>query len=803
MEYIGEWTLPGNLGKLFIYLSFILAALAAWSYIQAPGFRDGSIQFKRPRMAGWLYSLHTLMLLMAAGMLMWLIVAHRFEYIYVWQHSSTELPWQYLFSSFWAGQEGSFMLWALFQALLGQVFMRSAGKWEAPAMAVYSVAQFLLISALLGLDIGIAEIGRSPFVLIRETVADISNSIFARPDYLTLLTEGNGMNPLLENIWMTTHPPALFLGYASALVPFCLAAAALIRRDTTTWIDFALPWVIFSILALGIGIILGGMWAYVSLTFGGFWAWDPVENASLVPWLALTVALHFLLVAKKRGQSKVLAFVTTFLGYILVIYASFLTRSGILGQSSVHAFGENGMLVQLLIMLAFFAVLPALLMHLNKTQLKSPAPSQPVGREFWMVAGGLVMLLSAFQITFVTSVPVWNSIFGLNLAPPADPVAYYNKWQMPFAFLFSIFMGASVLLDYKQSNMRAAYKSMGISALLAAVITLPLALILFSDRLVFAFFLFGSLFVLISSVFAGIRLLRKSINPAGMVTHLGFGLFLAGVVITFANSETISRNTTGMSLGNRQSNAENQVMFRGDTLPMGKYFASYTQRRETGKEVFYTIAFYKPGKDGRFETAFTVTPNINRNEKMGYVYNPSTHSLLTKDIYTYISFAEDHPGTLRLIDKSEIKTGDTIRLDAYFVRLDSLSIENNGPGIDPNNISIAGHFQVFSHHMKPLANITASYIIVQGTVNHRDGVFEPAGLNIIFEGVSDQPGHIFASITQNKPDFIVLKAVINPYINLVWAGALITFAGLAAAIVNRVKRRRKQNLLNSPINHQS
>lgn len=802
MEYIGEWTLPGTLGKLFIYLSFISAAIAAWSYFQSPGFRDGSLPYKRPRAAGWIYSLHTLMLLMAAGTLMWLIVAHRFEYLYVWQHSSTELPWQYLFSSFWAGQEGSFILWALFQALLGQVFMRYAGKWEAPAMAVYSLAQFFIVSALLGLDLGIAEIGRSPFVLIRDTVADISNSIFARPDYLTLLTEGNGMNPLLENIWMTTHPPALFLGYASALVPFCLAAAALIRRDTTGWIDAALPWVIFSILALGIGIILGGMWAYVSLTFGGFWAWDPVENASLVPWLAIVVALHFLLVAKKRGQSKVLAFITTFMGYILVIYASFLTRSGILGQSSVHAFGENGMLIQLLLTLAFFMVLPAILMHINRQQLRSPAPSQASGKEFWMVAGGLIMLLAAFQITFVTSVPVWNSIFGLNLAPPTDPVGYYNKWQMPFAFLFSIFMGASVFLAYKQSDMAAAVKNMGISALLALLITLPAAIIFFSERLVFAFFLFSSLFVVVSSVIAGIRLIRKSINPAGMITHLGFGIFLAGVVITFANSETISRNTTGMSLGNRQSNAENQVMFRGDTLPMGKYFASYTQRREAGKEVFYTIEFYKPGKEGRLENAFTVTPNINRNEKMGYVYNPSTHSLLTKDIYTYISFAEDQPGTLKLINKKEIQTGDTLRLDAYFVRLDSLSIENNGPGIDPNNISIAGHFQVFSHQRKPLANITASYIIVQGTVNHRDGVFEPAGLNIIFEGVSDQAGHIFVSITQNKPDFIVLKAVINPYINLVWAGSFITFFGLAAAIVNRVKRRRKQNLLNSPDKHE-
>ncbi len=789
-NYIGEWTWAAWTGKLFLGLAFLCVAAASIAFTHKAMRERKSLHPGQSRAGSILFLLHFIFLLAAAALLMVLFIKHRFEFMYVWQYSSTDLPLHFLISSFWAGQEGSFMLWAFFQGILGLVLMRTSRRWQAGAMGVFAAGQFFVLSALLGIDLGFAQLGRSPFTLIRETIVKVEGTIFSRPDYLSSITDGNGLNPLLENIWMVIHPPVLFLGYASVLAPYSFAIAALIRRKPFEWIPVVLPWMLFSVTALGIGIILGGMWAYVSLTFGGFWAWDPVENASYIPWITLVAALHLLLVARKRQRGLLLAFSLVLLSYILVLYASLLTRSGILGNTSVHAFGENGLLAQLLITLVFFTVLAVILVMRRFRDIRTEVPENYRSREFWMVLGSIIMILGAFQVAFVTSIPVWNKIFGLNMAPPANPVAYYNAWQMPFAIVMALLMGLASLLTYRDSEWKKVQQRSLRYLAVAALLAIIAWLLHFPGKLMYYFYLVSSVFLILVSIDIIYRLVRKSLNPGGMLAHLGIGVFLTGVMLTFANSKVISHNTSRMSLGDDRTNAENQIMFKGDTVEMGPYLAVYTAREEQGRHVFYTLDFYTLNGN-KVEKAFTVRPSVNRNEKMGYVYNPSTHNMFLKDVYTYISFAQDGPGFFSLTKESFLTLKDTLHLKGYQLVLDSLAVETPGPDVDPENVTIIAFFRLHNSKDDFVDTARAAYIISKGIVNHVDGNFTHAKVGVSFRGVSNQPGTIVISAWEDRPDFIVVKVVINPYINLVWLGALLTFAGLVLAWV---RRRRQVNL---------
>ncbi|HRD39020.1 MAG TPA: cytochrome c biogenesis protein CcsA, partial [Bacteroidia bacterium] len=268
-----------------------------------------------------------------------------------------EMPMRFIMSCFWEGQEGSFLLWTFWNVVLGLILQRSLkNEWEAPVMAVFSLAQVFLASMIMGIYIGDYKIGSNPFLLLREH-PDFMNLPFLQiPNYLEKI-DGRGLNPLLMNYWMTIHPPTLFLGFSATLPPFAFAIAALWNKKYHDWQSIALPWTFFGILILGVGILMGGAWAYEALNFGGFWAWDPVENSSLVPWLILVGAGHVMIVNKNKGGSLFTTHLLSIGSFLLVLYSTFLTRSGILGDSSVHAFTDLGMQGQLVLYVLTFMLL--------------------------------------------------------------------------------------------------------------------------------------------------------------------------------------------------------------------------------------------------------------------------------------------------------------------------------------------------------------------------------------------------------------------------------------------------------------
>ncbi len=451
IDYIGEHTWIGKFGEGLIIISIVAALLAAASFFLSQTTKEDSYR-RLGRVAFWV---HSIALVSASVTLFYMLFNQYFEYDYVWKHANKDMPLRYIFSCFWEGQEGSFLLWSFWNAVLGNILLFTAKKWENTSMTVIAAMQVLLGAMVLGVYVFDFKIGNSPFTLIRELPENIGLPWTTMPDYLQRIPtfqDGRGLNPLLQNYWMTIHPPTLFLGYASTIVPFTFAIGGLWTGKLREWIKPALPWAYFSVAVLGIGILMGGAWAYEALSFGGFWAWDPVENASLIPWLTMVGAAHVMLVNQNKNKSLFTAIFLTLITFTLVMYASFLVHSGVLGDTSVHAFTGNGMTNQhLFMLLLIFSVSASLLLLKKQMRLvfwgltlvffliglisgyqvaslvaflataviliivsyrkffPKPAKEEPLwSREFWMFIGSLVLLLSAAQVAIETSKPIWN-----------------------------------------------------------------------------------------------------------------------------------------------------------------------------------------------------------------------------------------------------------------------------------------------------------------------------------------------------------------------------------------------------------
>lgn len=791
IQYIGEHLAAGYMGRIFIWISFLSLLLSAFFYISS--IRKPEKKVLDSKIAGNLYWLHFVSLLGAIAALYYLIGNHCFEYSYVWQYSSVDMPAKYMISCFWAGQEGSYLIWAFWQGIIGLILLRTAKEWKSWVMPVFMSGQFFLVSMVLGLNLGAFSIGENPFGLLRNMPQNAGEELFKQANYLSMLTDGNGLNPLLENIWMIIHPPSLFLGYAVTLVPFSYAIASLLRKEYHSWLKPSIPWTLAGVLTLGNGIILGGRWAYESLTFGGFWAWDPVENASLVPWLLLIATLHSMIIARKRFSSYATTYFFTILGWFFVMYATYLTRSGVLGETSVHSFGVNALSTQMVVFTAIFLLLPLLLLFRRKKEFPKKDNEEILTREFWMLIGAIVVLLSAFQVTATTSIPVFNKLFGTNIAPPINNVQFYNTWQLPFAIFITLGIAISQYLWYGQNDVKKFLKKL----LIASGITLALTvLIAIGDHVTGAsriVLLFSILLAAVVSVDFVIHYIKKTSNVGGAFTHLGFALFLLGVVLAFSNSQVISHNNTSMDLGNASENNENIILKKGIGQPMGKYMVTYTDATTKGRETFFKVDFVKMKDAGTGKIDFSVYPSLNINTRMGNVYNPDTKHFIDRDIYTFLSFAQhsteiaDSEGYSKSGEQT-MNLKDTIMIDQSFVILDE--IITNMAGNDINNASITAKFKIASMAYGGLQT-ELKYEIINGELKQTDGILDPLNLKLRFEGVAADSKAIHVGIYERKQDYIVMKAIIFPFMAVLWFGVVVMFSGLTYSIMRRTIGRYK------------
>ena len=695
INFIGERLWAGNVGNFFVVLSFIASLGSGIFYF----LYSQSEQENYKKIGRALFFTHGISVLGIFCMLFYMLFNHYFEYQYVWQHSNKSMPMQYILSCFWEGQEGSFLLWTFWHVLIGIVLIYKSGKFEGPVLTIVSVVQVFLASMILGIYIGDTRIGSNPFLLLREHPEFMDLPFVKIPTYLENL-DGRGLNPLLQNYWMVIHPPTLFLGFALTLVPFAFAISGAWKKLHQEWQRYALPWTFLGVMVLGAGILMGGAWAYEALSFGGFWAWDPVENASLVPWLTLVGAGHVMIVNKNKGGSLFTTFLLSGISFILVLYSTFLTRSGILGDSSVHAFTDLGMQKQLLLYLLFFVFLMIAVILENKSVFqiysmvsalillavftfdfypsnlltgwsvvsigflffgyyryypKDEKDDELWSREFWIFIGTLILLLTAVVITVFTSTPIFNKILHQKGAPIS--IETYNTWTIPFAVAIGVLIGIGQFFKYKKTNKAKFWKSIAFSGTLSIILGLFASLALYffkgyelaeADKrnfhLVYSALLITSLFGVFANLEFWIKILKGKIKSAGpSIAHIGFSLILLGALVSTSKKVTLSKNSSGKnveSLGKQFKNNKSILLTKGDTLPMGKYLVTYEGKEKQGINVLFHVSYFSKDQSGRINKEFELYPRVQLNERMGNAAEPDTKHFLEKDIYTHVTYAD-------------------------------------------------------------------------------------------------------------------------------------------------------------------
>jgi cytochrome c-type biogenesis protein CcmF len=809
-QFAGEHLMPGKLGHFFAITSFVMALLSCISYLFAARTEDKAGAWKG--LARKAFILHFAMVIGIFCTLYYIISTHLFEYHYAWEHSSKALPTHYLLSCFWEGQEGSFMLWTFWNALLGIIVMFTAKQLETRAMTIVALVQACLGTMLLGLYFGSAvKLGSTPFMLLR--IAMKGAPIFASPNYLQIIKDGNGLNVLLQNYWMVIHPPILFLGFASTLIPFAYCLAALWKGEYKEFVTPTLAWSLFSGGILGLGIMMGGAWAYESLNFGGYWAWDPVENASLVPWLTLVAGIHTLLVYKVTGRSLQMSFVLLLLTHLLVWYSTFLTRTGVLGKTSVHAFtGEGNFLYWHLIAVLLLLVVVAKILSLYRWwSLPKVKNEEEVGtREFWMFIGSVVLLLSAVQIIFATSLPIWAPlakwISGKDIAPPVDPMTQYNNIQVWVAIVLGLLSGISLYLKFKHTEMKSWWPRVIKLLLISGAATFAIAYFQKISTWQYVIMLWAACTSIVCSFYYAVGIQKAKLLKIGPATaHLGFGLVLLGILLSSYNKEVISFNTSGykLNLGKDdpkeqiKDNRENVLLFKNIPVALGDYEAIFRgdSALPNDPRTFYRVDYIRrDSATKQVKESFSLYPTafVNPKGMNGFIANPASKHYLHKDIFTFItSVYKDKPNEGGYKNYT-LHSGDTIFLDKQYLLFKGFStnVNNKYYTHQDGDIAVTALMELYDAERKLIATPAPVYYLRKQYEYHLDDTLMSASLFVDFNKIIPEKNAAEFKIkqTQANEEYITLKALVFPYINVLWLGVIIMVCGFGLSLYKRISK---------------
>src|ERR687889_981020 len=382
------------------------------------------------------------------------LVSHDFNIEYVASYTSRNLPPYYVFSAFWAGQKGSLLFWAVVLSLFA-----SAAQLLTPRRYAHLMPYVAgVTSAVVVFFVSVMLFGANPFERLPFVPAD-----------------GRGLNPQLQNVGMVIHPPMLYLGYISITIPFAFAVAALLsRRLDVGWIHAIRKWTLLSWLFLSIGITLGMWWAYVELGWGGYWAWDPVENASFLPWLTMTAFLHSVMIQEKRGMLKRWNFGLIIGTFLLSIFGTFITRSGII--ASVHSFTQSNVGYFFLAFLVVAAILSFTLLHTRLSLLEAEVQLESVvSREAAFLFNNLLLIGIAFSVLWGTLFPILSELVRgtkITVGPP-----FFNRVNVPLGLLLLALTGVGPLIAWRKAS-TANLKRQFVVPGLAGLVTLLALLVL-------------------------------------------------------------------------------------------------------------------------------------------------------------------------------------------------------------------------------------------------------------------------------------------------------------------------------------
>jgi cytochrome c-type biogenesis protein CcmF len=467
-----------------------------------------------------------------------LIFGKQYPVHYIWKNTNNALPFGYRFATFWSDQQGTFFLWGLYNTVLGGMLIRKARaeeRWVMPFFGLINVSLFTLLVFMNPFWMIPASEVRSQLVqnnvpesllsFLPTTQAQHLAYYFGWGKYWSM-TDGRGLNESLQNFWMVIHPPTLFVGYSSTIVAGCFALGALMKRDYDTWVHSGAPWVLFSWGVLAIGIFLGAYWAYETLGWGGYWSWDPVENSSIIPWLFSTALVHGMLGQRNRGNFKQANLFLGVMTFVAVLLSSFLVRSGVLGETSVHAFAspqQNVFYTLLAVLVIGFVMGVGIWLWRYKDIQAEIAYEDIWERHFGFFLGLIVLSASAAVIAFGVTLPIWKPWFAKGSALNVD-YTFYNKALLPVMFVTVLLMGLTPLMPWKRVH-RDGEAAKPLRPFNRVMLSISAAITLY--------FLFGAFYAWKS----GFQ------NPHNDHAYLGFGLMMAAAIL--ANLVCLKRAMAG------------------------------------------------------------------------------------------------------------------------------------------------------------------------------------------------------------------------------------------------------------------
>ncbi|MDW8300954.1 MAG: cytochrome c biogenesis protein CcsA [Bacteroidia bacterium] len=794
----------GFAGHFFVIMALLTAFLAAYAYFFAEQKTNTVESFTWQRIGKLSFYLHVSSVLGIGIALFYLIHTHQYQYFYVWNHSSNDLPWYYMISCFWEGQEGSFWLWMFWHSIIGLVLIKTAKHFENRVLSILSSCQFVLASMLLGTYIFGIKIGSDPFIFMKDANPDLP-VYKINPNFVP--KDGKGLNPLLQNYWMVIHPPTLFLGFALMIVPFAYCMAGLWKKEFDAWIKPAMPWNILAVAVLGLGILMGGYWAYVTLNFGGYWNWDPVENASYVPWLIGVASIHTMIIYKHSKNALRTTFILVIAAWMLILYSTFLTRSGILGNSSVHSFTDLGLSGQLLLFIFLFLGLSVgLLVYRFKHIPITDKEIKIYHREFWLFIGVVILVLSAFQVIIPTSLPVFNKIFGTNAAL-ADPIQFYSEWQLWLMVLLATASGIAQWVFWQKTS-TSVFKSLMTPLSITYVLTALIILFIMKPEndvaqylgqltyLKYIVLLLAACFTVVSNLMLILTILKRNISIAGgAVAHIGVGLMLIGILFSSGYNRVISINTNENELGKGfatpKDRRENVLLIKDQPRQMGDYLVTYKGEEQKGIRTIYEIEFQQ--SNGK---TFTLYPVVDENPRMGDAPRPAIKTKIDGDIYVHITSIPNPEAKRKAMEirNYTVQIGDTIDTGKSYLILEGLNTQVKVDNPEQYDIAVGAKIKAIG--TKQIADIEPIYLVEKNsnTPTGQDVEFKETGEIIRFMQILPEQRKIVIQVEPTKSvnaDWVVLKAMRKPLINVLWLGTGLLMVGFGLAIRRRIKEYRK------------
>jgi cytochrome c-type biogenesis protein CcmF len=737
MNYLSHLYLPGAVA-MWCALAFALSCL--WGYAQVLRGDGTALIFARRA-----YNFFALAIGSAALLLVLLLVLRDFRIDYVYHYSGLDLPGHYQFAAFWAGQQGSFMIWLVWGTLLGLALKRTAGKAEPAVMGFYLLTLLGILFIL---------VRNSPFAMRIDSPAD-----------------GQGLNPLLQDDWMVIHPPIMFVGFALSAVPFALAMAALWRREPEGWAVRAFPWALSGFLVLGTAILMGGYWAYKTLGWGGFWGWDPVENASFIPWLFGTVLIHGLHLERTRGRYRRANFVLATLVFLSVLYGTFLTRSGVLADFSVHSFVDLGLSGWLVGIMGAVALLAIYLLATRLRHVPTAANEDPMlSRGTFMVLATITLLTAATVIAAGTSAPLLTRVME---HPGQVGPEFYNRVNLPIALLVAFLLALVPYLTWRGERGASVLRKLVWPGLAAAAAAGGAALWQVRDPF-HLLFVFLAILALASNLQKTLGKMRAQgwwnglRGAGGYLAHVGVGIILVGVLVS-AGYDQSTKVTLRQGVPARV----------GDMTLTFKRFLPRHGREKERMEV----------EVARRGERFMVYPKFFMNDRTRQLMvNPDIRSFALMDLY--VSPIEYDPGQPRL----ELARGETGTIGGARVRFLNYDLDVEGNAMaqmaSGRPVTIGAVVELTqagrTSTVRPIYRLDPA----DGRVDTPPTAL-PGGGSIVLAGINASTGRVRLELpglaSSGKLSVDVTR---KPLIGLVWGGLYVVLAGGLLATFHRLREAR-------------